>query len=98
MMYANKKRFNRDNMAKIFCPHCKKPVAIRTSDQVTSTTREVYTNCNYEHCLARPVFIISHSHDIQPPINNPEVNKALAKHYFESLSDKDKKELSKNVT
>ena len=95
-MYKNYDRLETQIMARIFCPHCKQPVAIRTSEQVTNTTREVYTNCNNETCLSRPVFTISHIRDAQPPISKLPDPLELATKYFESLSPQDRKTMLAN--
>ncbi len=88
-------KFNseRESMAKIFCPHCHEPVAIRTSQQITNTTREIYTNCDNEKCLARPVFTLSHSHDTQPPISKIMEPAQIAINFLDSLPEDQKQKV-----
>ncbi len=95
-MYKNYNGLETETMAKIFCPHCKQPVAIRTSEQISDATRKIDTNCNNDKCLARPVFNLSHSHDIQPPISKLPNPLELASKYLESLSPQDRKTILAN--
>ena len=80
-------------MAKILCPYCQQSVAVRTSNQVTDTTREIYTNCNNNACLARPVFIISHSHDTQAPLSHIMSPTEYAASILENLNPKERHNL-----
>ena len=83
-------------MAKIYCPHCTKPVSIRSSSQTTSSVREVRTNCDNNSCLARPVFSISHSHDAQPPISHIKTPAEYAKQFLMGLSENERTQVLQN--
>jgi hypothetical protein len=92
-MTGNKKRLRRENMAKILCPHCEKPVKIRTSGQTTKTIREVRTDCVNESCLARPVYTLSFSHDSQPPLSQLKSPSDYIKTFLDTLCDEEKQKV-----
>lgn len=77
-------------MARILCPHCRTPLQITTTKQVTKTVRDVYANCNNNDCLARPVMTISHKCDRQPPISQLTGTGGLLEKLFGDLDKKDR--------
>jgi len=68
MTTANRSR------ARIKCPHCKGPALIRTSKEVTPTTREQYAQCLNLECAHTWVIISSAARTIAPSMQpDPKV-------------------------
>ncbi len=66
---------------RITCPHCEKPAKVRTSREITLTTREAYLQCENIDCCHVWKVIVGAVTTVVPSRNpNPKVYIHASKH------------------